>query len=447
MVLLSLRDAKSVRFGNAEALRVRIANKDIWVKPDTPVETSSLISRYNFDETGDTFLDSSGNNRHVTIDEATQRTTTSAKVGTGAAKAAVLLAAGTALAPYNNAASRTVMGWASLYLQTGIWIIRMQTAADSGAFGLYLQDNVLKGRVRVGGVPVNVEYPGVLPVLGEWYHVALSYDSVTGVANLYLDGTLRATTTIPGGGIIDTANGYDLAADGSVPGTTPNGWAVDQLEFHNKALSASEILAHRNAAPPKPQFAVNWNEGTGASSANRGSRGGTILPTEAGPLNWGPGKNGGGSGKSTWYGGNQPTGSSQWTAMADYRLTEALPLNGRALFYGASSLYYFRLWQATSTSDGMALEYSGDGETAAILLPHNISPTDWWTLAIVCDGIDVKVYQNGVLVKTFITKKSSLRGVQQFGEQGSTLELDNYRIFDVALTPEQISAASITPVY
>ncbi len=76
---------------------------------------------------------------------------------------------------------------------------------------------------------------------GQWHHVAVSYDSVTGVHSLYVDGQFLGSRT---------AFGIDVRPENFRIGTT-NGLAedfkglMDDLAIFNRALTPAEILAVR----------------------------------------------------------------------------------------------------------------------------------------------------------------------------------------------------------
>ena len=69
-------------------------------------------------------------------------------------------------------------------------------------------------KLTLGGNPGNYLDSGVTPALGQWQHVAATYDGAT--ARFYVDGTLAAS--MPFTGSIGSANSWRIGAYG-VPAT------------------------------------------------------------------------------------------------------------------------------------------------------------------------------------------------------------------------------------
>ena len=247
MVLLDLEGAPEVKFGYRDALAVRIAGQDIWVKPDAGVDPT-LEAAYNFEEEYGTlvFQDYSSKGRDITIPVADKRTESFANNGEHAAARGTVFAGGSsgvAVAPYNAMASRTMMGWVAYYNLTGTWMMRWQSQSiDSGVFGLYFLDETVRARVRKGGTAYNAQASGSR-VVNQWNHLAQTYDAVTGLNCLYINGALAGSMTVPGGGTPDAADFIDVASDGAAPYESSNGIAIDDPRIYSRALSAAEVLA------------------------------------------------------------------------------------------------------------------------------------------------------------------------------------------------------------
>ena len=69
------------------------------------------------------------------------------------------------------------------------------------------------------------------PPLGEWTHLATTYDGAT--LRLYENGIERASTASPG----------NISDDPPIFGVCSGG-AMDELAFYDKALSADRLAAH-----------------------------------------------------------------------------------------------------------------------------------------------------------------------------------------------------------
>ena len=82
---------------------------------------------------------------------------------------------------------------------------------------------------------------------GQWHHVAAVYDGTN--INLYVDGTLDASTPSTGGIVQNSypmGIGYSAQGLGGSPGYFYNG-KVDEVSLYHRALSAGEIAAIYNA--------------------------------------------------------------------------------------------------------------------------------------------------------------------------------------------------------
>lgn len=84
-----------------------------------------------------------------------------------------------------------------------------------------------------GVIPKRLQYWGLTP--NAWSHVVATFDSSSGVANLYLNGSLVATQTFSG----TYTDFYDLKIGAGRDGLF-NG-VLDEVRVYNRALSASEV--------------------------------------------------------------------------------------------------------------------------------------------------------------------------------------------------------------
>ncbi len=81
---------------------------------------------------------------------------------------------------------------------------------------------------------------------GQLHHISASYSPLTGVKAIYVDGTLRFSTTLAGA---FSANNGAAAVIGNsaVNGTAGFNGALDEVAYWGKALSAAEVAAHAAA--------------------------------------------------------------------------------------------------------------------------------------------------------------------------------------------------------
>ncbi|TXH04685.1 MAG: LamG domain-containing protein [Candidatus Moraniibacteriota bacterium] len=81
-----------------------------------------------------------------------------------------------------------------------------------------------------------------------WHHVVSTYDTITGVLSVYVDGVRVATTTsVPSSSISD---GVTLTIGAGQGGTNFFGGTLDEFRFYNRILSADEVSQlYRLTAP------------------------------------------------------------------------------------------------------------------------------------------------------------------------------------------------------
>jgi hypothetical protein len=90
---------------------------------------------------------------------------------------------------------------------------------------------------------------------GQWYHAAATYDELTGVANIYLNGQLEGSVTVSASGIIYS---NDALTIGNVPAGTPQDISnafighIDEVLYYNRALSGEEVCEMYTGADCSP---------------------------------------------------------------------------------------------------------------------------------------------------------------------------------------------------
>ena len=159
--------------------------------------------------------------------------------------AAVEIGDATALRP----TSVTLEAWVMFFSSNGSQSIMAKTVGSGtgNSYALWLEGGNLKGTVSsITGAnsPISVPF---LPTLGQWYHVAFTFDDTTKQQVLYLDGVALAF------GISNLGVGYDTHPV-FLGGDVQNGsltlfldGRIDEASLYNRALSAAEIAAIYNA--------------------------------------------------------------------------------------------------------------------------------------------------------------------------------------------------------
>ncbi|MEI6455652.1 MAG: LruC domain-containing protein [bacterium] len=102
--------------------------------------------------------------------------------------------------------------------------------------------NGWQGGVRLdNNTSQTLEWGGGVPILNEWYHIAVTYDGTT--LNLYVNGQLKNSKAISGKLKVnarDVSIGSDNASQKFFKGS------VDEVRIYGKALSQTEIQANYN---------------------------------------------------------------------------------------------------------------------------------------------------------------------------------------------------------
>jgi len=107
----------------------------------------------------------------------------------------------------------------------------------------------------------NVSIPTTIS-LGAWHHVAFTYDGTN--LNLYVDGTLSATTTHSGN--ITSVASSSLIGD-KVSATLPFKGIVDEFKVYSRALSQAEIAADMSCPGTAPTVTTTAATGITATGA------------------------------------------------------------------------------------------------------------------------------------------------------------------------------------
>lgn len=101
---------------------------------------------------------------------------------------------------------------------------------------------------------------------GQLHHLAASFNPVTGVKAIYIDGTLRFSTTLAGA---FSANNGAVAVIGNSAVNGPAGFngSLDEVAYWGKALSAAEVAAHAAAVQAGRDYFTPEVQGTTATLA------------------------------------------------------------------------------------------------------------------------------------------------------------------------------------
>jgi hypothetical protein len=141
------------------------------------------------------------------------------------------------------------------------WVRKQSSKLDVGLFGtwvsgqgggpmIWVDHGAGRYRLTLGGSAGNYLDSGRTPAIGQWQHVAATYDG--SVARFYVDGS--ETASAPFAGNVGDSNTWRVGAYGATAGNFFDG-LVDNVRIYSRALTASEIqtdMASRIQPDPTP---------------------------------------------------------------------------------------------------------------------------------------------------------------------------------------------------
>lgn len=160
--------------------------------------------------------------------------------------------------PSLHPASVTLEAWVLFNATNGFRLI-MGKPVGSGnldSFALWLADGVINGVVcdSVGGGPV-ISF-AMLPVIGQWYHLAYTYSGSTLQQVLYVNGVVVASGTGYQGAGYDS---HPMLIGSDIDNGIPDGFfsgQIDEASLYNRALGANEIASIYNVGAAGKQLVV-----------------------------------------------------------------------------------------------------------------------------------------------------------------------------------------------
>lgn len=242
--------------GNAAPVSVTVSN----------LGAAGLIGHWTFDETaGTTANDSSGNNNTGTLQNISSPPTASSGWNAAGRVNGALNFDGSndyvSLGNMDVTGGRiTIAAWfkADTFSGSGNRIVDKSTgSAESNHYWMLGTNNrsgvgeVLRARIRTdspspGSVTTLLAVTGVLNT--QWHHGAVTYDGSNII--LYLDGS--EVDRVPKSGNLETNNTVPTQIGRNTSALALTQWdgLVDDVKIYNRALSAAEITALYNSAPP-----------------------------------------------------------------------------------------------------------------------------------------------------------------------------------------------------
>ena len=294
-----------------------------------------------------------------------------------------------------------------------------------------------------------------------WHHFAGTYDSATGVKNLYVDGVLRGTATVSGTIAADTGSIHIAHRESSSVGSYHFGGIMDEVRIYDRALTEAEVVNSMeeynfdSVTDSSEMLYMPMDEGSGSTAfdySGKGNDGAIISPA------WTAGKFQGGlefNGSSGIDLGSfvPPTNNFTMMAWVNPDLTheiDAQSTSGTAGTAGQVYVFYPDNHSADSGAgvsvgtNGVSVYEHGSSYMPAIAV-YDGPISGWNHIAVTYTNRQPRIYINGVLQATGSTSpKTTVYGPTQigfgyYGEFDGTL--DQVRIFSRSLNVEEIKQA------
>ncbi len=305
-----------------------------------------------------------------------------------------------------------------------------------------------------------------------WHHVVSTYDTITGVLSVYVDGVRVATTTsVPSSSISD---GVTLTIGAGQGGTNFFGGTLDEFRFYNRILSADEVSQlYRLTAPTgvdtslKGYWSFNAQDMSSTTAYDRSGAGNT------GTLTNGPAIAEGKLGQALSFDGSDDYVSvnnsfgyanTTFTACAWIKTTSASnevivsQQNNVASTYGGWNL---GVNNNTTNKFGIILKESSGNNPYTVASNTSVNDGQWHhTCAVITTSTTVSANNTALLYvdgvndqaspvldgsRVYTATTDSLRIGSRVGSSGSPVQLfagsiDEVRIYNTALTAAQIKA-------
>jgi hypothetical protein len=141
--------------------------------------------------------------------------------------------------------------------------------------------------------------------------------------------------------------------------------------------------------------------------------------------------------------GNLPQGSSPRTISIWIKFNQKSDANYIWGYGSAVNTQYCGLLHQGTNTTLSNLNVAGWGPTNDLITPINLTENTWYNYTFTYDGNVSNLYRNGVLLKTYNgPKRNNIGSVFRIGKVNTltsiNADIDDLKIYDIVLTPEQI---------
>jgi hypothetical protein len=286
-----------------------------------------------------------------------------------------------------------------------------------------------------------------------WHHLVFTVDAF--YLRIYVDG-VEDQTAVARTKTMTWAHPTIIGNYGDLSGNEYFHGFIDEVKIYNRALSAEEVRYHYNRGDPVAYWKLD--EGAGSIAYNSTNEGGSIsidgtlmgemATSTASNSGWTTGKHGG----ALSFDGVDDYVSVPAVDALD--ITNEISISAWAKANSLDSsgdgiVYKPNVWGLDIKSDGAirsAFYTSDNGNLIAYDSDAGeITTNEWFHVAVTYDGANVKIYKNGVRVKSFALTgaiQTSVNNLKIGEEYNSTYNfnglIDEVRIYNYARTAEQV---------
>lgn len=134
-------------------------------------------------------------------------------------------------------------------LATRSWLPGDNNIEISGLFGFQTPFFIVSNGIYPDEYPHKLIPP---EKLGNWFHLAVTYDTVAGEANMYIDGVPGSAVQITSGALVNIGN-YTLGGNAGIDARYFDG-QIDELYIYSQVLSPQEITDLMDGIEPEEEF-------------------------------------------------------------------------------------------------------------------------------------------------------------------------------------------------
>ena len=287
-------------------------------------------------------------------------------------------------------------------------------------------------------------------VIGQWYHIVGVLTN--NIGRIYINGVLSIEGPLPKSP--NLVGNWAIGVDGTPAGTLWWSGNIDEVAIYNRALSASEILAHYNARPVPTQIpyqdlilshgVVNYwrfSETSGQVLDHKGTVHGTVNDTV---YRGEPGVLSDDFALRTDY----DTGGG-WVDLPSYTLpiTHSIELWSKSPVTNSTVTLWTNRSYAISTNVYFGfnmgkISYGANAVGPALESPLRYDDNQWHHIVATSSAAGSKIYVDGVLVVSNAVSMIQTIGTAMIGKDNftgvATATIDELAIYHKELTPAEI---------